>query len=416
MRFDTVTFPNGQGQQLAGRIDYPVTGDPIAFAVYAHCFTCTKNLRAIGRIAETLALHGVATLRFDFAGLGGSEGEFADTNFSTNVDDLIAAAAFLAREHRAPELVIGHSLGGAVALVAAATMESIRAVVTIAAPASADHITRHIADDLDKIENEGEAEVLLAGRPFVIRQQLIEDTRHVHLADAITTLRRPLLVLHSPTDNTVGVENAAEIFGYARHPKSFVALDSVDHLISDDRDARYVAELIASWADRYPAGDLTAHSQPDFKTDAPESVTIVRTEQGFRSDIISNGFPLVADEPVSVGGTNTGPTPYDYLLVALGSCTSMTLRMYADKKEWPLHTVTVRLSHRKIHARDCEECETEGGIVDHIEREIELSGPLEDEQRERLREIADRCPVHKTLHGEVVGHTTLAGGQPPSKE
>ncbi len=256
----------------------------------------------------------------------------------------------------------------------------------------------------------GKADVFLAGRPFTIRQQLIEDVEHVRLADDITALRRPLLVLHSPIDNTVGVENAAEILDHAKHPKSFISLDKADHLITEDDDARYVAEVICSWANRYTTGDLTAHSQPDFLIDAPESVTVVRTEQGFRTDIVSNGFALVADEPASVGGTNTGPTPYDYLLTALGSCTSMTLRMYADRKNWPLETITVRLTHHKVHVRDCARCESEAGFVDHIDREITVTGPLDDDQQQRLGEIANRCPVHKTLHGEVVVNDQLILG------
>lgn len=408
MRYERVTFPNGRGQQLAGRIDLPVTGDPIGYAVYAHCFTCSKNLRAIGRITETLALHGIATLRFDFTGLGGSEGEFADTNFSTNIDDLFAAAQFLADGYDAPEIAIGHSLGGAVVLAATDRLPSVRAIATIAAPADPEHIKRHIADDLDEIEARGEAEVRLAGRPFVIREQLLTDVEAHDLAEPIRSLSRPLLVLHSPIDNTVGVENAAAIFDHARHPKSFVSLDPADHLISDDADAEYAAEVIASWASRYISGDLTSHAQPDFVLDAPESVTAVRTEDGFRTDVISNGFPLVADEPLSVGGTNNGPTPYDYLLTALGSCTSMTLRMYADKKEWPLDSVTVTLTHRKVHARDCAECESPAGFVDVINRTVELRGDLDETQRTRLLEIADRCPVHKTLHGEVSINTQLA--------
>ncbi len=402
MRFEKVTFPNGRGQALVGRIDYPLPVEPVAYALYAHCFTCTKNLRAAGRITETLALHGIATLRFDFTGLGESEGSFGDTNFSTSVADLQAAARFLADEHRAPEVLIGHSLGGAVALKAAGTLDSVRAVVTIAAPATPDHIKRHLAGDLDAIEARGQSEVLLAGRPFTIKQQLLDDLDGTSLEPDIRGLRRPLLVLHSPVDNTVGVENAAAILEAAKHPKSFISLDDADHLITDDADARYAAEVIVSWASRYVAADLISHSQPDFAADAPESVTVVRIEDGFRTQVLANGFPLVADEPVAVGGTNTGPGPYDYLLTALGSCTAMTLRMYADRKDWPLDAVTVRLSHRKVHARDCAECETDGGYVDVIHRDLELFGDLDDEQRARLLEIADRCPVHKTLHGEVV--------------
>ena len=408
MRHESITIDNGRGQALAGRIDYPVTGEPIGYALYAHCFTCSMNLRAIGRITETLASHGIATLRFDFTGLGSSEGDFADTNFTTSVADFMAATHYLRDNFDPPEIVIGHSLGGAVVLAATPQLPGVKAVVTIGAPSSPAHIKQHLIQDLERIHTEGEAVVELAGRSFTIRDQLIHDINHVDLSAAIGALDRPLLVLHSPVDNTVGIDNAADIFAAARHPKSFVSLDTADHLITDDGDARYAAEVIASWATRYISGDLTSHSQPDFVADAPESVTTVRTEKGFRSEVISNGFPLVVDEPTSVGGTNAGPTPYDYLLTALGSCTSMTLRMYADKKEWPLESVTVRLTHRKIHAGDCELCETERGLIDEITREIELVGDLSEDQRQRLMGIADRCPVHKTMHGEVAIHTKLA--------
>ncbi len=412
MRHERVTFTNARGQTLAGRIDYPVTGDPIGFVLYAHCFTCSKELRAIGRIASTLAGHGLAMLRFDFTGLGDSEGDFADTNFTTNVEDIISAAHYLRDHHEPAEIVIGHSLGGAAALAAVPSLPGVRSVVTIGAPATPQHIERHIAEDLDKIRVEGSAQVQLAGRTFTIKDQLLDDVGAVDLAAAVGTLRRPLLIMHSPIDNTVGIDNAGDLFGMARHPKSFVSLDTADHLITDPDDASYVAEVLASWATRYISRDLRSHSQPDFLVDAPKSVTTVRTEDGFRTEVVSNGFPLVADEPESVGGTNTGPTPYDYLLTALGTCTGMTLRMYADRKQWPLKAVTVELTHRRIHAKDCEQCETDEGTVDEIGKVLALEGDLDAEQQQRLLEIADRCPVHKTIQGEVVIHSELANAAP----
>ncbi|NNF63321.1 MAG: OsmC family protein [Acidimicrobiia bacterium] len=407
MRSEAVTFVNDRGHQLAGRLELPVDGNPVAYALYAHCFTCSKNLRAIGHITRTLAHHGIATLRFDFTGLGESSGDFSQTNFSTTVSDLEAASNFLSEKYLAPELVVGHSLGGTAALAVAGSLESVRAVVTIGAPADPDHVKRHLVSDLERIEQAGSANVLLAGREFTITQQFVDDVDRFDAATAVATLGKPLLVLHSPIDMTVGVENAATIFEWARHPKSFISLDDADHLVMEEKDARYVAEVVASWVERYLSVDLRDHSQPDFIADAPASVTTVRTESGFRTEVISNGFPLTVDEPASVGGTNTGPTPYDYLLTALGSCTSITLRMYADRKQWPLDAVTVRLSHRKVHARDCAECESESGTVDRIERSILLEGDLDDDQRSRLLAIADRCPVHKSLHGEVVVLTDL---------
>lgn len=410
MRFETVRFDNGRGQILSGRIDFPLRGEPVACALYAHCFTCTKDLRAIGRITETLAMHGIATLRFDFTGLGRSEGDFSETNFTTNVQDYLAAAQYLRNRGADAEILIGHSLGGAVALAAAPSIEGARSVVTVAAPASPSHIKRHLMDDLDQIERDGVARVSLAGRPFVIREQFLRDLDSVDLSAAIASLRTPLLVMHAPRDNLVGIDNALQILQHAKHPKSFISLDTADHLITDEGDAQFVAEMIATWADRYCSADLTARAQPDpvaGSADTPD--TVVRVEHGLRTDIIANGFPLVADEPHSVGGTNTGPTPYDYLLTSLGSCTAITIRMYADRKGWPLSSATVTLRHRRVRAKDCQECRSQTGSVDRIERELEFEGDLSTQQVERLAEIADRCPVHRSLHGEVVISTAITG-------
>ncbi|NKB67172.1 MAG: alpha/beta fold hydrolase [Candidatus Latescibacteria bacterium] len=402
-----LSFANTAGQQLGGRLDLPVDGRPLAYALFAHCFTCTKNLKAIGHIARALTRAGLGVLRFDFTGLGESEGDFADTNFSSNADDLVAAAAYLSENFQGPALLVGHSLGGAAVLQAAARIPTARTVATLGAPCQPAHVKKLLGSSQAEIAAQGEAEVLLAGRPFRIKNQFIEDLDQTRMEQTIRQLRRALLVMHAPLDRTVGVDNAAHIFDAALHPKSFVSLDKADHLLSREEDALYAGSVIAAWARKYL--DLPPDQAP--QTQPPEDVVVARTgAAGLQTDISAGGHALVADEPADVGGTNTGPTPYDLLVSALAACTTMTLRLYADRKGWPLQEVEVKARHRKIHAADCADCETREGRVDVIERIIELEGPLDQAQRQRLLEIADRCPVHRTLHGEVRVETRLQEG------
>jgi len=407
-RIEKVEFPGASGAKLAARLDRP-TGNARAHALFAHCFTCGKDVFAASRIAAGLAERGIAVLRFDFTGLGMSEGEFANTNFSSNVDDLVAAADWL-REHReTPAILIGHSLGGAAVLAAAGRIDEVRAVATIAAPFEPVHVRKLLQSSVPQIEAEGEAEVKLAGRTFRIRKQFLDDIERQPMERAIRELDRALLVLHSPVDTIVGVDNARKIFEAARHPKSFVSLDEADHLLGDRRDAEYVADLLASWSSRFlDAGD----AEPSKVGDVPEGhVRVAESAEGKFAQIMSDGrHAMIADEPKSYGGDDRGPSPYELLLMSLGSCTTMTLRMYADRKEWPLERVTADLRHEKIHAEDCEHCETETGKIDRIDRRLTLEGPLDDAQRGRLLEIADRCPVHRTLHGEIDVRTTLEEG------
>lgn len=409
MQSDRVEFTNESGHELVAKLDLPVAGEPVAYALFAHCFTCTKNLKAVTRITTALAERGIATLRFDFTGLGESEGDFEDSDFTTDVSDLVAAARHLEETRQPPQILIGHSLGGTAVLAAAPDIESTAAVATIAAPSSPAHVHNLLEEDIEEIRQEGKATVHLEGRPFTITQGFLDAIEASDLPDSLSELRIPLLVAHSPIDNLVGIDNASELFMAAKHPKSFLSLDNADHLLSREEDAEYVGRVIASWSARYLDSDPRELLQPDLSLEAPEFDTAVRTEDGLRTEIMANGFPIVADEPESVGGTNLGPTPYDLLTASLGACTSMTLRMYADRKEWPLEATTVHLKYRKVHARDCERCETEEGKIDHIEREITLEGDLDDDQRQRLLEIADRCPVHRTLHSEIHVETRLTG-------
>lgn len=408
MRFERFDFANGRGETLAGVLDLP-DGEPRAFALYAHCFTCGKDALAAVRIARALSARGIAVLRFDFTGVGGSGGDFAETNFSSNVKDLVAASAALGATYTTPKLLIGHSLGGAAVLAAAHELPEARAVATIAAPCDPSHVRRLLGGGVAAIERDGEAEILLEGRRFRFRRQFLEDIARQPMEEHVAHLGRALLVMHAPRDETVGIENATAIFSRAKHPKSFISLDRADHLLSDRRDAAYAAEVIAAWADRYldvppmaPGTDIAADA-------VPEGVVRVReTGRGrFQQEIRTGKHRLVADEPASNGGLDTGPDPYGYLLSALGACTSMTLRMYAERKKIPLARTTVELRHSRIHAADCTDCETKEGLVDHIDRIIRLEGDLTEEQRARLLEIADKCPVHRTLISEVRIKTVL---------
>ena len=392
-----IEFTGSQGHALAGRLDTP-DGTPRAWAVFAHCFTCSKDSKAAAYVARALAEAGYGVLRFDFTGLGGSGGDFANTHFSSNVDDLVAAADWLRTQHAAPALLVGHSLGGAAVLAAAHRIGEVRAVAAIGAPFEPAHVTHLLGTSLPVIATEGQAQITLAGRPFTIRRSFVDDVTGQPQADRIANLGRALLLLHAPGDLVVPVDNARRIYEAARHPKSFISLDGADHLLTQQSDARYAAALIAAWAGHYlPESDIPSAAP------LPPGVVVV-SERGtgaFAVSIQAGRHSLIGDEPQAVGGNDLGPSPYDLLLGALGECTVMTLRMYARQKQWPLESARVTLAHQKIHAADCADCETREGKVDRIDRLIELQGPLDEAQRARLLEIADKCPVHRTLHSEV---------------
>ena len=403
MQTQKITFDSDRGEKLSGLLDLPA-GAPRAFALFAHCFTCSKNIKAAGNISQSLTDAGIAVLRFDFTGLGQSEGEFAETNFSSNVADLLAAARFLKAEHQAPAILVGHSLGGTAVLQAAPEVASAVAVATIGSPADPTHVRHLFADAAGELESRGEAEVHLGGRPFTIKRQFVDDLERHDLPETIQNLRKALLVMHAPLDDIVGIDNASALFGAAKHPKSFVSLDNADHLLSREADSRYAGSVLAAWATRYLP---RAEAVTPLRGHAGE-VAARTFIDGFRTDVVTGDHALVADEPLKVGGTNLGPTPYDLLSAALATCTTMTLKMYATHKKLDLDSVTVRVRHDKVHADDCRDCESRAGKIDEFQRELTLDGDLDDAQRARLLEIADKCPVHRTLHEEVKVRTRLA--------
>jgi uncharacterized OsmC-like protein/fermentation-respiration switch protein FrsA (DUF1100 family) len=392
-------FTGEGGHQLAAALDLPEQA-PLAYALFAHCFTCGKDGLAAKRIAVALAAKGIAVLRFDFTGLGSSEGDFANSTFTSNVADLVRAANHLRETRKAPAILIGHSLGGAAVLAAAEKIPDAKAVVTIAAPSDPAHVTGLFKERLEDIRKHGKVEVSLAGRPFQISREFVDDVAEQNLLAQVSRLHKALLVMHSPTDDTVGIENATKIFVAAKHPKSFVSLAGADHLLSEKNDSAYVADIIAAWVTRYL--EAMAPEQVADPGEAPRQVVVRETRHSKLQQMVSIGpHRLVADEPVAAGGEDTGPGPYDFLLAGLGACTSMTMRLYADRKSLLLERVTVTLKHSKIYAQDCAECETKTGMLDRIDRVIAMEGALDAEQRAKLMEIADKCPVHRTLTSEI---------------
>ncbi|MEM7104093.1 MAG: bifunctional alpha/beta hydrolase/OsmC family protein [Bacteroidota bacterium] len=397
-----VKFPNADGIQLYARIELPIDTHPKAFAIFAHCFTCGKSVAAARNISRALSSHGIGVMRFDFTGIGESEGDFGDTNFSSNVDDVIYAAKYLEANYQAPSLLIGHSLGGAAALLAGGQIDSIKAIATVGAPSEPAHVKHLLQDEIPTIQSQGISQVFIAGRPFTIKDQFLQNLEQNKLEDVIKKLRKAILILHSPQDQIVGIENAAKIYSNAFHPKSFISLDNTDHMLTNKADARYAGNMIASWALRY----LDIEQKQEIRT--AQQVACRTSSQGFTTDIKAGKHNLLADEPASVGGDDFGPTPYGLLLAALGSCTTMTLQMYVRRKKWPVEDIKVHLSHAKDHAFDCENPDQRKCRIDKIERTLEVEGDLSNDQLNRLLEIADKCPVHKTLHGKVDIKTSLA--------
>lgn len=396
MAAEKVEFKGENGNTLRGILHLSnKPGSP--FALFAHCFTCSKDLKAISTLSKRLAQKGISVLRFDFTGLGESEGEFSDTGFSTNVGDIVSAAGFLEKNYSPVDILIGHSLGGAAVLQSSEHIPSAKAVVTIASPSEPSHVKKILKTGIEEISRTGEGVVNIAGRSFRIKKEFLDDLESHSMERKITNLRKALLVMHSPIDNIVGIDNATAIFVPAKHPKSFISLDNADHLLSRRNDAEYAAEVIASWSERYiksPGDGATSSS-------GQGDVEVVNGKFGYTTYISVNGHEMTVDEPVNLGGDDLGADPYSYLLGALGSCTAITIRMYSERKNWRLENIRIVLNHEKIHASDCAECETAEGKVDRIDRKIILEGDLSEEQKSRLLEIADKCPVHKSLKSEI---------------
>jgi putative redox protein len=402
MNHQKVSFKNGSGETLVGRLSLPANQHPHNFVLFAHCFTCNKNFIAIRNISRALTAEGFGVLRFDFTGLGESEGEFSDSNFSGNVEDLLEAAKYLEEHYSAPTLIIGHSLGGAAAILAAQKISSIKAVATIGAPSNPLHVKNIFKDDLETINEKGTAEVNIGGRSFTIKKQFLEDLKSHSFQETLKNIRKSILILHSPQDNVVEIKNAEEMYIAVHHPKSFVSLDGADHLLSNPNDASYAGEIIGKWSKRY----LEMPGAIALETEK-EVVASLDSTDGFTTQMKVGSHYITADEPVSYGGNNFGPSPYELVSAGLSACTVMTIQMYAKRKKWPLENVEVHTSYQKLHADDCQNCDSSEAKIDTFQRTIKLTGTLDDKQITRIMEIADKCPVHRTLKNEIKIATTL---------
>ncbi len=394
-----IIFNNDKGEPLAALLETP-SSPPSAYALFAHCFTCSKDIAAASRISRALSKKGIATLRFDFTGLGNSDGDFSNTNFSSNIQDLLQAARYMTEQGMAPDILVGHSLGGAAVLAVTPQLASVKAVVTIAAPATGKHIEHLFIDHRDLINERNEAMVDLAGRQFTIKKQFLDDVARYNDTDHIAHLGKALLVFHSPLDQVVSIDEAAKIYRAAKHPKSFITLDKADHLLSKAADAEYVATMISTWVSRYL--DLQAKPTQNASKVEPGDVSVREIDHAFTCQIDTVDHQLIGDEPFSVGGLNKGPGPFEFLKASLGLCTVITIRIFAKREDIPLEDVQISLH------QSSGEPDSDGKRALIIARKVKLIGKLDDAQRQRLMQVADRCPVHKTLSGEIQITTTGA--------
>ena len=404
MKSNRIEIKNKKGHSLSANIELPANQKPNYFAVFAHCFSCTSNLNATRNISRALTAHGFGVIRFDFTGLGRSEGEFAESYFSANVDDLIAVNDYITEHYKAPSLLVGHSLGGAAVIVAASQLENIKAVATIGAPATVEHVTHHFSHAIDEVEDKGEVEINIGGRPFKVNQEFINDFGKTNLPAITKELRKPLLVMHAPFDKIVGIENAQELYHQAMHPKSFVSLHDADHLLTNSKHSEYVGNMIGEWVKLY----FPQLENEMLSTEGEQLVAhLDLTENNFTTQLQTKKHSFIGDEPKSVGGDDFGPSPYEYLNAAIATCTAMTLKLYAERKKWDLKEVFVYISHEKKHSDELMRDVEKPGYLDHISKRLKFIGNLDDKQKNRLKEIASKCPVHKTVAGEVIFDTKI---------
>ncbi len=404
MKNEKLYIKNKKGYKLQAYLELPANQKPNYFAIFAHCFTCSSTLSAVKNISRSLTNHGFGVLRFDFTGLGRSEGEFSESHFSANVDDLISVNNFLRDNFEAPSLLVGHSLGGAAVLVAASMLDNIKAVATIGAPASVSHVKHLFSHGINQIENKGKVEVNIGGRPFKIDNEFVSDFDKTDLPSTVNSLRKPLLIMHSPIDTIVGINNAEQLYHNAHHPKSFVSLDNADHLLSNPEDSKYVGNVIAAWVDRY----FDTKENIMLETNGEQLVGHLNlVEDNFTTSIQTRKHTMIADEPSSIGGDDFGPSPYEYLNASLAACTVMTLKMYAERKKWDLKEVFVYISYSKKHSDELELDLDKPGYLDHITKKLKFIGDLDEKQKQRLKEIASRCPVHKTIASKVIFETSI---------
>lgn len=404
MKTQQLTIENNNQQKLRAYLELPANQKPHYFAIFAHCFSCHSSLTAVKNISRALTNHGFGVVRFDFTGLGRSEGEFSDSHFSANVSDLIAVNEYITQNFGTPELLIGHSLGGAAAIVAAAKLPNIKAVATIGAPATVDHVTHLFSHAIEEVKTKGEVEVSIGGRPFKINQEFVEDFQKTDLPDITKKLRKPLLILHSPIDEVVEISNAHSLYHNAKHPKSFISLDTADHLLTQNKDSVYVGNMIGAWAQRF----FEPKENNMLATDGEQLVAHLNLqEDNFTTSLQTKNHSFLADEPVDFGGDDFGPSPYDYLSASIAACTTMTLKLYAQRKKWDLQEVYVYITHSKKHSDELSLDIEKPGRIDHISKKLKFVGNLDESQLQRLKDIASKCPVHKTVAGEVYFDTEL---------